>query len=43
MKGPRSHRRRKKAPRVRALFDTMVPVAREDKKRIRRVLPYGEK
>ena len=43
MKGPRSHLRRKKAPRVRAQFDAMIPVAPEDRKRVRRALPYGEK
>ena len=40
MKGPRSHLRRRKAPRVRAQFDTMIPVSPTDEKRIRRGLPY---
>jgi large subunit ribosomal protein L35 len=40
MKGPRSHLRRRKAPRVRALFDRMVPVSPTDEKRVRRALPY---
>ena len=40
MKGPRSHLRRRKAPRVRAQFDTMIPIAPADEQRIRRGLPY---
>jgi len=42
MRGPRSHLRRRKAARVKAQFDRMVPVAPEDEKRIRRVLPYPD-
>jgi len=42
MKGPRSHRRRIKAPRVRAQFDTMIPLSPADEKRIRRALPYPD-
>jgi large subunit ribosomal protein L35 len=41
MKGLRSHLRRKKPARVRRLFDQMLPVAPSDRKRVRRMLPYG--
>lgn len=41
MKGLRSHLRRKKPARVRRLFDEMLPVAPSDRKRVRRMLPYG--
>lgn len=42
MKGPRSHLRRRKSARVRALFDRMIPISPTDKKRVRRALPYSE-
>jgi large subunit ribosomal protein L35 len=42
MKGPRSHLRRRKAPRVRALFDRMIQISPTDEKRVRRGLPYTE-
>jgi len=42
MKGPRSHLRRRKAPRVRKQFDSMVPISPADRQRIRRGMPYGE-
>ena len=42
MKGPRSHLRRRKAARVRAQFDRMIPISPTDKKRVRRALPYTE-
>lgn len=41
MKGLRSHLRRKKPTRVRRQFDTMVPLASCERKRVRRGLPYG--
>ncbi|MGC8875080.1 MAG: 50S ribosomal protein L35 [Chloroflexia bacterium] len=41
MKGLRSHLRRKKPARVRRLFDQMLSVAPSDRKRVRRMLPYG--
>ena len=41
MKGLRSHLRRNKAPRVKALFDEMLPVAKADRERIRKLIPYG--
>jgi large subunit ribosomal protein L35 len=40
-KGLKSHNRRKKAPRSKRMFDRMLEVASQDRKRIRRVLPYG--
>jgi large subunit ribosomal protein L35 len=40
-KGMKSHNRRKKAPRTKRAFDKMFEVAPSDRKRIRRVLPYG--
>ncbi len=42
MKGLRSHRRRKKSRRVRALFDRMLPTSPHNRKRIERAMPYGE-
>jgi large subunit ribosomal protein L35 len=42
MKGPRSHLRRRKAPRVRRQFDTMIPLSPTDEQRVRRALPYIE-
>lgn len=41
MHGMRSHLRRKKAPRTKRDFDKMVEVAPSDRKRIKRLLPYG--
>ena len=41
MHGGKSHLRRKKAARVKALFDKMVPMAPMDAKRIRKLLPYA--
>jgi large subunit ribosomal protein L35 len=38
MKGRRSHLRRKKSKRVRRSFDKDHPVARADRKRVRRLL-----
>jgi len=40
-KGGKSHLRRRKAPRTKRLFDETIPVSSVDKKRIRRLLPYG--
>jgi large subunit ribosomal protein L35 len=40
-KGMKSHNRRKKAPRVKRMFDRMLPVDQKDKKQIERLLPYG--
>ncbi|MFN8534028.1 MAG: 50S ribosomal protein L35 [Dehalococcoidia bacterium] len=39
--GGKSHLRRKKSARVKALFDTMVPMAPMDAKRIKKLLPYA--
>lgn len=40
-KGMKSHLRRKKAPRVKRMFDKMYPLADSEKKRVKRLLPYG--
>ncbi|MDD2471540.1 MAG: 50S ribosomal protein L35 [Dehalococcoidales bacterium] len=40
-KGMKSHLRRKKSYRVKSLFDEMIPVSPVDKKRIKRLIPYG--
>jgi large subunit ribosomal protein L35 len=37
----KSHLRRKKPRRVRALYDGTIPLHGADRARIRRVLPYG--
>ena len=39
----KSHLRIRKAKRVKRLFDKKVPVSSADRKRIRRLLPYGIK
>lgn len=41
MHGMRSHLRRKKSPREKRSYDKMFELAKGDRKRIRRVLPYG--
>ncbi|MFC1961453.1 50S ribosomal protein L35 [Chloroflexota bacterium] len=41
VKGPKSHLRRRKAKRVKGLFDEMIPVHNADKRRMRRLIPYG--
>jgi large subunit ribosomal protein L35 len=43
VKGPKSHLRRNKAKRVRALFDEKIQLHDADKKRIQRLIPYGVK
>ncbi|HUG14520.1 MAG TPA: 50S ribosomal protein L35 [Thermomicrobiales bacterium] len=40
-KGMKSHLRRKKSPRTKRMFDRMLEVNPADRKRIRRLLPYG--
>ncbi len=40
-KGMKSHRRRKKSPRTKRMFDRMFEVNPADRKRIKRLLPYG--
>ena len=40
-KGMKSHLRRKKSKRVKALFDEMIEVHKSDRKAIQRLLPYG--
>lgn len=41
MHGMRSHLRRKKSPRSKRAYDRMFELAPADRKRIRRLLPYG--
>lgn len=41
VKGPKSHLRRKKSSRTKALFDEMIPVSKVDIKRLSRLVPYG--
>ena len=40
-KGMKSHLRRKKSARVKRLFDETIPVSPVDRKRIKRLIPYG--
>ncbi len=40
-KGMKSHLRRRKSPRTKRAFDRMFEVAPQDRKRIKRLLPYG--
>ena len=40
-KGMKSHFRRRKAPRVKRMFDRMELVHESNEKKIRRMLPYG--
>lgn len=40
-KGGKSHLRRKKAKRAKRLYDRKLPLARADRQRVRRLLPYG--
>jgi large subunit ribosomal protein L35 len=40
-KGGKSHLRRKKPARVKRQYDEMLPVSSADKRRIKRILPYG--
>jgi len=42
-KGGKSHFRRRKAKRVKRLYDEMILVSSSDKARIKRLLPYGVK
>ncbi len=41
VKGPKSHLRRRKARRVKGLFDETMPLHPHDVKRIRRLIPNG--
>lgn len=43
VKGPKSHKRTKKAKRVRRQFDEMIPLHPADRKRISRLIPHGVK
>ncbi len=40
-KGGKSHLRRRKAKRVKQLFDKTIPLHSSDRTRIKRLLPYG--
>ncbi|HLT18709.1 MAG TPA: 50S ribosomal protein L35 [Thermomicrobiales bacterium] len=40
-KGMKSHFRRRKSKRTKRMFDKMFEVAPQDRKRIKRLLPYG--
>jgi large subunit ribosomal protein L35 len=40
-KGMKSHFRRRKAPRVKRMFDRMELVHESNEKKIKRMLPYG--
>jgi large subunit ribosomal protein L35 len=40
-KGMKSHNRRKKAPRVKRMFDRMLPLDESFEKKVKRMLPYG--
>jgi large subunit ribosomal protein L35 len=39
----KSHFRRRKAPRVKRMFDRMLPLDKSQKQSIERLLPYGVK
>ena len=41
IKGGKSHLRRKKAKRVKRLFDEKIPIHPSSKSRIKRLLPYS--
>ena len=43
VKGPKSHLRRRKAKRVKGLFDDTVALHPSDRKRISRLIPHGVK
>jgi large subunit ribosomal protein L35 len=43
VKGGKSHLRRRKPKRTRRLFDETIPVNSVDRKRVKRLLPYGVK
>ena len=40
-KGMKSHLRRNKSNRVKSVFDETIPLDSSDKKRIKRLIPYG--
>ena len=37
----KSHFRRRKAPRVKRMYDAMLPVSRADAPRLRKLMPYA--
>ena len=42
-KGGKSHLRRRKAKRVKRLYDEMIQISSSDRARIKRLIPYGIK
>ena len=42
-RGPKSHLRSQKAKRVKRQFDEMIELNPSDRKRIKRLIPYGVK
>lgn len=40
-KGMKSHNRRKKSPRVKRMFDRMLPLSGANEQRVKRLLPNG--
>ena len=43
IKGPKSHLRRRKAKRVKQLFDSKIQLDSSDRARVKKLLPYGVK
>lgn len=43
VKGPKSHLRRRKAKRVKGLFDKTIELHPRDRNRVKRLIPYGAK
>lgn len=43
VKGPKSHLRRRKARRVKRLFDETIELHPSDRTRVKRLIPYGAK
>jgi large subunit ribosomal protein L35 len=43
VKGPKSHLRRRKAKRVKGLFDETIELNRVDRNRVKKLIPYGVK
>jgi len=41
VKGPKSHLRRRKAKRVKQLFNSKIELHTADRTRIKRLIPYG--
>jgi ribosomal protein L35 len=41
VKGPKSHKRLKRAKRVRRQFDETIAISPRDRQRVSRLIPYG--